>query len=268
MSLPNKALFNRYCELNIAGTLFTYPPFSIEFEQNFTMNQASTTMVKLYNPNSSTIKKAEGKKEGDTQRYPVIEIIAGYVNDYGLVCKGEINNYKVYRKGVDTILELSVGDMTGDIANGIIGKTYNNMNMANIAKDLIKMVGKTAEVNVPGAVNVKSFTADTFDHSIKNLAVEMGAQYFIKNDVVHVELPEQRKPQVAFISPTSGLLGGIEKDSKGYKFRTLFLYKVQIGDVVQIKDNAFDATYVQIVEGKKSFSSFGNSECEFKAVAV
>jgi hypothetical protein len=183
------------------------------------MNQASTTLVKLYNPNSGTIKKAEGKKEGETQIYPSIEINAGYVSDYGLVCKGEINNYKVYRKGVDTILELSVGDLTGDIANGVIGKTYNNMSMANIAKDLIKGIGKKAEVNVPGSINVKSFTADTFDHSIKNLIMEMGAQYYIKNDVVHIELPEQRKPQVAFISPASGFY---------IRFRSGTLYRLKI----------------------------------------
>lgn len=267
MSLPDKALFKKYCELNIAGTLFTYPPFSIEFEQSFSMSSPAVTKARLYNPAPTVIRKAEGQKKGETKEFAAVEIKAGFESDYGNVLTGEISDYRVYRQGVDTILELTIGDLTGILSNANIGKTYKNQNKANIISDLIKESGAKGKVTIANDNMMKVFTAGDFKSSFENLVKESGAQYYIKDGVIIVE-SEPVKKSVTFISPESGLIGGIEKSSEGYKFKTLFLYKIRGGDVIQIKDNFFDKTYVQIVEAKKKFSSFGQSECEFKAVEV
>jgi hypothetical protein len=267
MSLPDKALFRKVCELNIGGSLFTYPPFSIEFEQSFSMSSASVTKARLYNPAPTTIRKAEGKKKGDTREFAAVEIKAGFENDFGTVLTGEISDYRVYRQGVDTVLELTIGDLTGTLSNADVGKTYKNQTMGNVITDMIKTVGAKGQVTLSGDKTMKAFTAGGFKYSFENLVSEAGAQYYIKDGVIMVESKPVKK-SIAFISPESGLVGGIEKSLEGYKFNTLFLYKVQGGSVVQIKDNFFDKTFVQITEAKKKFSTFGQSECEFKAVEV
>lgn len=267
MSLPDKALFKKVCELNIGGDLFTYPPFSIEFEQSFSMSSPAVTKARLYNPAPTVIRKAEGKKKGETREFASVEIKAGFESDYGNVLTGEISDYRVYRQGVDTVLELTIGDLTGTLSNADIGKTYKNQNMSAIITDLIKQAGAKGKVTITDDKMLKAFTAGDFKGSFENLVKESGAQYYIKDGVIIVE-SEPVKRSVAFISPESGLIGGIEKSLEGYKFKTLFLYKIRGGDVVQIKDNFFDKTFVQITEAKKKFSSFGQSECEFKAVEV
>ena len=260
------AFFKKYCSLKIGTQLFTYPPFSIEFEQTLNQGTPATTKVRLYNPNSDTIKAAEGKPKGKTKQYPEIQIDAGFEDDHGLVCVGEINDFKVSRPEADTILELTVGDITGDYANLNIGKTFNNMNMGSIMESVIKEAGKVGKVVVGKIKNIKSYTAGNFKDTLQNLATESGSVVRFKNNEIHVEPEDMNKRSIAYISPVSGLIGGIEKDSKGYRFKTVFMYNVGGGDVVQIEDNYIEKINVKIVEGKKTFSTFGNSDCEFRAI--
>jgi hypothetical protein len=266
MPLPEKALFKKICNLNIAGKLFTYPPFSIEFEQTFSADKPSVTKAKLYNPNRDTIKAAEGKIRGQTKEYPSIQIEAGFEDDYGTVCVGEVNDYKIITQGVDIILELTVGDMTGAWSNMMIGESYKNMGGDAIAKDIMKKSGINANVVMGEIKKFRTFSASSFKDALQKLTKETKSTFYIKNGTLFIEPKNPTgKKSVAYISPTSGLKGGIEKDAKGYKFKTLFMYKIGMSDVVQIEDKFYSKTNVRVIEGKKVFSTFGNAECEYLA---
>jgi len=269
MSLPDKALFGKICNLRIGNALFKYPPFSIEFEQTQDLNKPSVTKVKLYNPNNDTVKAVEPKPKGKTFEYVEIQIDAGFESDYGTVCVGEISDYHIYKQGVDRILELTVGDIAGKWANLIIGKSFNNMTNQDILDNVLDIAQAKGKVLLGEIKKMKSFSAGSFKDVIKNLTKSSSSNYYFRNGKVYIEPKDPAKiNSIAYISPTTGLIKDIEKETKGYKFNTVFFYNVQVGDMVQIQDNKYDKTNVKIVGVKKLFSTFGTSECQYRAVEI
>lgn len=269
MSLPDKALFYKKASVNIAGTVFTYPPFSIEFSQTLKVGKITTSKVKLYNPSPATIKLAESTKQGKTRIYSDITVDAGYIKDFGTAVLGEIMDYSVIKKGPDIVLEMSISDKTSKWANAQIGQTWKNTRASTIIFDMMDAVGITSEVNLGEDKNYTKFTAKTFSVALKNIIKDTNSQFNFKNGVLKIEPRTAVKDRtVLFISPESGLLGKIEKITKGFKFKTLFFYKLQIGDIIKIKDKNTPSAIVKIIEGKKNFATFRETSCTFKAVEI
>lgn len=269
MSFPDKALFYKKASVNIAGTVFTYPPFSIEFSQTLKVGKIATSKVKLYNPSPATIKLAESTKQGKTRLYSDITVEAGYIKDYGTAVLGEIMDYSVQKKGADTVLEMSVSDKTSKWANAQIGKTWRNTMASTIIFEMLEEVGITSEINLGEDKTYPEFTATKFRVALKNIVKDTASQFNFKNGVLKIEPEAAVKDRtVLFVSPESGLLGKIEKNAKGFKFRTLFFYKLQIGDIIKIKDKNTPSAIVKIIEGKKNFATFRETSCTFKAVEI
>jgi len=269
MSLPDRALFNKVAKVNIGGRLFSYPPFTIEFEQTMSMGSLESTVAKLYNPSPDTIKTAESKKQGRTRVYTQITIEAGYEDDYGTTVLGEIMAHKVKKHGADIILEMNIGDKTGIWANSIIMKSYNNQNASVIIDDMLSTVGITGEISLGSDKTYKTFIAKTFREAMKNIAKDTESIFYFKNGQLKMESSTyNRERQVLYISPSTGLIDRIEKNEKGFEFKTLFFHKLSTGDIVQIEDSRTPKATVKLTEGRKHFSTFGKSECEFKAVEI
>ena len=269
MSLPDKSLFYKKASVNIAGRKFTYPPFSIEFSQALKVGKITTAKVKIYNPAPDTIKVAESVKQGKTRIYPDITVEAGYIKDYGTAVLGEILDYKVLKKGQDIVLEMSVSDKTSKWANAQIGKTWKNQSAATIIQEILDEVGIVSEISLGRDKNYPVYTAKNFNESLKKITVDTDSNFFFKNGVLKIEpKTAQKKQSIFFISPETGLLGKIEKTMKGFSFKTLFFYKIQIGDVIKIKDKNTQSASVKIIEAKKNFSTFRNTTCSFQAVEI
>ena len=265
MSLPENALFDKVASVNIRGKLFQYPPFSIEFTQMLKIDKMTTNKIRLYNPAPDTIKLAVSKKKGKTRLYPQIIVDAGYINDYGTAIRGEILDYSVGSKGQDTILEMSVSDITSKWANALINESWKNTKISTIISEMLATVGLVGEVTLGKDKRKRSFTATTFRESIKKLAKASQSKLYFKNGVFKIEpdTPDKNRT-VLFISPQTGLLSDIKKTAAGFKIKTLFFHSLQMGDIIQIKDKNTPTSTVRIVKGKKVFSTFKKSFCEFE----
>lgn len=269
MSLPDKALFYKKASVNIAGTVFTYPPFSIEFSQSLKIGKITTTKVKLYNPAPATIKLAESTKSGKTRLYSNIIVDAGYIKDFGTAVLGEIMDYSVIKKGQDIVLEMSVSDKTSKWANAQIGQVWKNTRASTIIFEMMSTVGITSEINLGEDKNYSKFAATKFREALKKIVKDTESQFYFKNGILKIEPKVAAQDRtVLFISPETGLLGKIEKIAKGFKFQTLFFYKIQIGDIIKIQDKNTPSSIVKIIEGKKNFATFRKSTCIFKAVEI
>jgi len=269
MSLPDNALFNRYAELNVGGRLFTAPPFSIEFEQTLKIGRLTQTKAKLYNPAPDTIKLAEPKISGRTKTFTEVIINAGYDDDYGTAVLGLIHDYKVINKGPDVILQMTIGDATNKWINTLVSKSWKKTFASSILNEILSDVGITAEIILGSDKQYRTFSARTLKGAINKISKDTDSQYYFKNGIFKIEpkTPATDR-QVLFISPTSGLLNKLEKTKGGWKFKTLFFYKLQMGDIIQIEDKNTPASTVRLIKGKKKFSSFGKANCEFEAIQL
>ena len=269
MSLPDNSLFYKKASVNIGGTVFTYPPFSIELSQTIKIGAITTSKLKLYNPSPSTVKLAESTKKGKTMVYPEITVEAGYIKDYGTAILGEIVDYNVTKKGTDTVLEMSISDKTSKWANAQIGKSWRNTRASVILQDILGSVGITGEMSLGDDKVYSRFSAMSFRETLKNIAKDTDSQFYFKNGVLKIEPKEPASDRnVLYISPETGLLGKVEKNSKGFRFQTLFFYKIQAGDILKIKDKNMESSLVKVYEGKKNFATFRKSTCTFQAVEV
>jgi len=266
MSLPNNALYERFAQINVGGRLFESPPFSLEFTQTLKIGRLTQTKAKLYNPAPDTIKLAEPKKIGRRRQFTEVIIDAGYIDDWGTAALGLIHDYKVVKRGPDTILEMSIGDATNKWNNNLINKTWKNTYANIIVNEMLSSAGIVGEVQLGESKLYRTFTARLFRTAIQKIVKDTDSQWYFKNGIFKIEPKDApRERQVLFISPDSGLLDKIEKNKKGFKFKTLFFYKLNAGDILQIEDKNTPVSTVKIYKGKKVFSSFGRAHCIFEA---
>lgn len=269
MSFPNNALFNRYAQINIGGRLFTSPPFSIEFDQTLKIGRLTQTKAKLYNPAPATIKTAEPKKIGKTTVFTEVIIDAGYEDDFGTAVLGLIHDYKVIQKGPDKILEMTIGDATNKWINNLVAKSWEKSLASVILLEILQTAGITSTVLLGEDKFYRTFSARTMKGAIQKIAKDTGSQFYFKNGIFKIEPQTPPKTrQVLFITPDSGLVNSIQKTKNGFKFKTLFFYKLLMGDIVQIEDKNTPSSVVRLIKGKKKFSSFGKGGCEFEAIQL
>jgi hypothetical protein len=262
-------LYKRVATINIGGREFKCPPFDIEFEQKVVIGALTMTECRLYNPNNDTIKAAEGKKTGNYTDGPQVTIDAGYEDDHGTCVLGKSATYEVKRSKADTILSMKIYDETSRWANAVIATTYKNQSASSIIKAIASKVGiKTDAVSVGTDKTYTTFTAMYFRDALQKLCNDTGSELFFQNGVLTVQSKTAKGTARAVLLNTgTGLIGVPEKSQNGIKFQTLFLYKLMGGSIVKIESKNYNSAF-KIITGKKTFSTFGKSECEFEAVPV
>ena len=269
MSLPDNALFSRYAQINIGGHLFTSPPFSLEFGQDFKTGRLTQTKARLYNPSPDTIRTAEPKRVGSVRILTDVIIDAGYESDWGTAVMGKIHDYKVIKKSPDIILEMTIGDATSEWTNALITKTWRQTYALQILTEILADISIISTISLGVNKYYRTFTATTFRGAVQKIAIDTDSEYYFRNGVFNIQPKSPPRTQtVLFLSPESGLLNKIEKITRGFKFNTLYFYKLMPGDIVQIQDKNTPVSTVRIVKGTKQFSSFGKSECEFEATEI
>lgn len=269
MSLPDNPLWSRYGQINIGGRFFTSPPFSMEFDQTLKIGRLTQTKARFYNPSPDTIKAAEPKKFGRVTTFTEVIIDAGYESDFGTAVLGLIHDYKVMKKGPDTILEMTIGDATNKWINTLVSKSWKLTFASIILTEVLATVGIVSTIILGQDKLYRTFSARTLKGAINKITKDTNSQYYFKNGIFRVEPKTPPKTaQVLYISPSTGLLDTIEKTKRGFKFKTLFFYKLQMGDIVQITDKNTPPSNVRLTQGKKKFSSFGKAFCTFEAIQL
>jgi len=258
-------LYNRTGSANIGNRLFTFPPFDFEFDQTLKIGKVSSTNLKLYNPSPDTIKVCEKKGRGASTQYPIAIIEAGYEQESGTCVIGEVFDYKVNRKNVDNILEIKISDQTLKWQSSLINKTYRKMTASNILTTILTQVGITANIVLGIDKFYNTFTATTLKSSLKKIVSDTNSEFFFKNGTLKVQPKTFASKRVLLLTPQTGLLETPQKTQRGYKFKTLFFFQMNVGDYVKLTTNSIDAV-LKITSGKKKFSTFGKAACEWEAV--
>lgn len=259
-------LYNRVASANIGNRLFTFPPFDIEFDQTLKINKVTSTNLKLYNPAPDTIKACEKKGRGAGTTYPIAIVEAGYEEESGTCVIGEIFDYKVNRKGVDNILELKISDKTLQWQNAIINTTYRKMAAINILNGILAQVGIVGNIQSLGVNKFyETFTATTFKSAITKIVKDTNSEFFFKNGTITIQPKTFASKRVLLLTPQTGLVETPQKTQRGYKFKTLFFFQLNVGDYVKLQTNSIDAI-LKITNGKKKFSTFGKAGCEWEGI--
>ena len=254
-------LFKRYCEFNIAGRVLTSPPFTLEFKTEFSVTSSNQTTAVMYNPSDATIEACE-KKKGQNA---LIIIDAGYVEDYGTCVTGEIIKYEV-EKGIDKILTMTIADKTSLWASAVVNKSWKGeISAEDVIKNILDEYGITPAKIDLGVNKIYSrgisFSGTPLRSAMKRLESDVKANFFFKNGLAYF-LKEQSGTSSAFyLSPTTGLLSA-KKTDKGFRIKTLFLYQIGAGSLVEIDGKGL----FKVVAGEHRFASRGTAESEFDVI--
>jgi hypothetical protein len=259
------SLYNRVCSVVVGSKKFTAPPFAIEFEQSFALGALSTGVVRLFNPAPDTIKIAEGIPIGNTKRFPQVIVDAGYEDFHGTTMVGEIYDFTVKQQGTERILEMKISDQTFKWSTALINKTFAKQRASSIIQIMLASVGINGAVELANDKFYESFTAIYFSQAIQQIVRDCGSIYYFRDGVFYISPSTPTTELATLLSAQTGLLGKPEKTQNGLKVRTLFLYNIGNGSWVQIKSADVNQTG-KILNGKKKFSTFGESVCEFEVI--
>ncbi len=256
-------LFRRVCEININGRVLAYPPFGIEFEKTFSESGPAQTTAKVFNPSPATY--AAAQKRGNV--FPKVVISAGYEADYGTCVVGEIIKQEM-KIGLDRVLTLNISDKTSLWSNTRINKSWSGMIPAREAAQQVfnelgltssEIIFKTEKVYERGL----SFSGVSFNAAMERIARDTGSKFLFRNGRATF-LPENRTTGTAHIlSYNSGLIEAVKIDG-GYKVKSLFLYAIDTGSLVQVERNN-EIIPMRVKKGKSQFSTSGNAYTEFEA---
>ena len=272
MSTP---LFKRYCEMNINGRVLAGPPFRLEFETEFSVKSSNQTTAMIYNPSDETVEACERKKS----EFPKIIIDAGYEADFGTCVAGEIIKFEV-KNGKDRILKLTITDKTSLWLNAKVNKSWKgSIDAKSVITQIFSEFGIT-----PGKLDLGvekiysrgvSFTGMPLSSAMKKLEQDTKSDFFFKNGQAYF-LKESGSVGTAFyLSPGTGLLSAEKfedtqksgKTAKGYNVRSLFLYQLGTGSLVELDGNQAQGLF-KVISGKHKFSTRDNSMSEFRVMKV
>ncbi|MCL2154191.1 MAG: hypothetical protein FWH53_00860 [Leptospirales bacterium] len=257
------ALYKRYAEFNIDNKVLTSPPFTLEFETEYSVSTSNQTKAVIYNPSDETIAACEKKKDTNA----LITIDAGYEDDYGTCVVGEIVKFEIDKK-IDKILTLTIADKTSLWTSAIINRSWKgSISAEDVIKNILNDVGITPakielEVNKIYSRGI-SFSGVPLRTTMKRLENDTKSDFFFKNGLAYfLKKQSASSTSVFYLSPTSGLLSA-KKTDKGYTVKTLFLYKIGAGSLVEIDGVEVQGLF-KVVSGKNKFSSKGQAGSEFE----
>lgn len=256
------ALYMRVCEMNIAGRLLSSPPMTLEFEYEFSASGVTNAKAKVINASPETI--AVAKKDA------ICTISAGYAADYGSVFTGVIEKSE-YAPGRDSVLSLSLVDKSERFAQTVINRAWKGpIKASQVIQDLFSIVGITSsKIDLASDINYERGFSSlnlTLRKALTNIAKDCGSQLFFRQGQCCILSPETGFSTAWELSPATGLLSATQTD-KGYKIKTLFLYRLGSGSLVTLKRKD-TSVKLRVSKGKLVFSPKGNTGAEIEAVRI
>ncbi len=263
MSAP---LYMRVCDIHIGGRVLSYPPMTLEFESEFSDRAPTQTKVKVYNPAPETVAACE--KQGRT--FPLCTIAAGYQEDFGTCVVGEIVKFEE-KRARDHVLEVSVSDKTSLWSGALVNRSWSgSITARDAATQILRDFGITAsDINFSTEKTYDSglsFAGVPLRSALERIARDTGSRFRFSNGQASFLVESSGAGTAIVLGYDSGLLEA-SKLSRGFKVRSLFMYKIQGGGLVVISKGGENSN-ARVRKGKHVFSPTGQAYTEFEATTL
>lgn len=253
--------WDRYVELQVGSTLITLDDLDIEFTiDNDEESKAGTAEIAVYNLGSS---KSAFKKD------ELIQLKAGYRDDYGVIFYGKIDRVWDEKDGADVKTIVQASDMTKQLWMGkpICKKYPKGTSIKSIVEDLFAEAGiPVGKIDDPGITLEKDmvfggkttstpYTVLTEDvlplvngHVLKGMQLdgalarigEITDTYtaFVGQDGMGYFVKKSYNATAIVLDSESGLMEvqnvSQEGETVAYKVRCIFNWKIRQGTIVQL----------------------------------
>lgn len=196
-------------------------------------------------PNSAVLKIYNLSADHETQiqkEFTDVLINAGYVGAVRLVFRGTIKHVFKYKKGLDHITEIEVGDGDKDLRNSLINTT---LAAGTTDHDLVSAVVKTFSETSLGYVNIdqrKRFKGRAVfgsgQHVLSTLARAHGANWSIQDGQLQIVKAESVLPdQAIVVNAQTGMLKAPEISDKGITVSCLMNPQMRPNGTVKLDNN-------------------------------
>lgn len=247
-------LWNRQAKLVIGSKMYKSDDIDIEFNIPFsTESEPDIAEVSIYNLSPDTISTIQ-------KGIPVI-LSAGYGNDIGMLCCGQVGKFVTKDEALDkkTVLKLSSALIAWQEQK--IHRSYaENITSQEIMTDLISVFGiATGEMNpVKNVTYSKGRTVSgKLQDVMKMLAKETESKFYIDKDRAYIR-PYDKGTSTGFVlSAETGMLGspekmeiseGDKKTKQGWKVRCLLNHNIGVDSIIIIKSKTVSGTF-RVVKG-------------------
>lgn len=250
-------LWLRYAELRIEDLLFTSDDFDIEFEVEKKETEAKTAIITIYNLSQQTREKI---KKDD-----IVELKAGYKNDFGLIFYGKVTNVDIELKGADEAAIIECTDTTAELSKEIVVVSYPvGTDAAQVIRDICKYcnipIGRIDNTGfkfekphtfqgTPAEIieDVVRFCNGKLRQQQANLdpwmivaSPDFGQEYVftIENNMAYFVKGSKIVYEAEVLESDTGLLEVTKvknQDQDKFKIRALLRWRIQVGKPVVIK---------------------------------
>ena len=253
--------WERYVELQVGSTLITLDDLDIEFTvENDDESSAGQAEIAIYNLGSS---KSAFKKD------ELVQLKAGYKNDYGIIFYGKIDKVWDEKDGADVKTVIQASDLTKQLfmAKPICKKYPRGTSVATIVQDMFSEAGiPVGKIEDPGItlqkdmvfgckttstpytvlteevlslVNGYNVKGVIFDGALARIG-EVSELYtcYVGQDGLGYFVKRTYNAEAIVLDSESGLMEVQDVSEEGktsaYRVRCLFNWKIRQGTLVQI----------------------------------
>ena len=263
-------LFNRYLELQVSSTLIMFDDLDIEFViENDTETTAGQAEIAVYNLGSS---KSAFKKD------ELVQLKAGYRNDYGIIFYGKIDKVWDEREGADVKTVVQASDLTKQLykAKPICKKYPKGTPITTIVQELFSEaaipIGKIDDPNITlekdrvfgcrttstphtvlteevlPFVNGQLLKGVQFDGGLCKLAEETGVYTcYVKDGMGYFVRKDFKDIAVIVLDSESGLMEVQDVSEEGgtsaYRVRCLLNWKINQDSIIQLNSNVVSGNF-------------------------
>lgn len=251
-------LFRRRTEVEVAGKVFTLPPFDIEFDFPFSdKSDANNGSLSIYNLSKETLTKL-------VRKLP-IQVRAGYRDFNGTVFLGCIERVKTSPDGVDSKTEITVGDSSSVLIRHRTNKTWKaGIKASQVAKDIIRDMGLTVgDLDFPkdtAYIGGKTFTTGS-KTALEELARDCGLKLHINKGLVYMRPKVKGDKTAVLLTYETGLIATPEpvedtdgKNTGGFKVISLMNHLITTDSIIKIESSTANGWY-RVTQGSYKSSS-------------
>jgi len=275
-------LWLRYIDLTIGSLNFNSDNFDIEFKVEKKEDEAKTAIITIYNISQQTREKI---KKDD-----IVELKAGYKEDYGTIFYGKVVNVDFELKGADEATIVECTDVSVDLKKDHLVVNYPaGTDAAQVVRDVCSYaaipIGRIDDTGYkfeksytfPGTpydiiLDVIKFCNGKLRQELQDMpylrkmlsSVEFGREYVftIENNMAYFVRGAKMIYEAEVLESDTGLLDVSKvksEDKDKFKIRALLRWRIQVGKPVVIKSVKLDgqfnvSAYKHVCKGEEYYT--------------